>query len=55
LEAEFEKISGDKPRATRFLRSQQEQAAKMEEVAAANGGMLNINNYSKNRLIKQFK
>ncbi|XP_008189868.1 protein mini spindles isoform X2 [Acyrthosiphon pisum] len=40
LEAEFEKISGDKPRATRFLRSQQEQAAKMEEVAAANGDMI---------------
>jgi len=49
LEAEFEKISGDKPRATRFLRSQQEQAAKMEEVAAANGGMLNIYDYEYNK------
>lgn len=52
MEAEFEKISGDKPRATRFLRSQQEQAAKMEEVAAANGGKLKIKNYKQNKLIK---
>lgn len=42
LDSEFEKISGDKPRPTRFLRSQQEQAAKMEEVAATNGGKLKI-------------
>jgi len=44
LETEFEKINGDKPRPTRFLRSQQEQAAKMEEVAAANGGKLKLKN-----------
>uniref|UniRef100_A0A2S2Q544 Cytoskeleton-associated protein 5 n=1 Tax=Sipha flava TaxID=143950 RepID=A0A2S2Q544_9HEMI len=41
LEAEFEKLSGEKPRPSRFLRSQQEQAAKMEEVVVnANGDVV---------------
>ncbi|XP_050054425.1 protein mini spindles-like isoform X3 [Aphis gossypii] len=36
LENEFEKVSGDKPQPTRFLRSQQMQAAKIVEEEAAN-------------------
>jgi len=31
-------VSSNKPRPLRFLRSQQEQAAKMEEVVASSGG-----------------
>ncbi|XP_029345564.1 protein mini spindles isoform X2 [Acyrthosiphon pisum] len=37
LEEEFEKVIGDKPRPTRFLRSQQMQAAKMNELTANEG------------------
>ncbi|KAL5234313.1 hypothetical protein ACI65C_001723 [Semiaphis heraclei] len=36
LEEEFEKVVGDKPCPTRFLRSQQMQAAKIDEMEAAN-------------------
>jgi len=35
LEAEFEKLAGEKTRQVRFLRSQQDLRAKMEEQAAA--------------------
>jgi hypothetical protein len=41
LENEFEKISGDKPQPTRFLHSQQMQAAKMVEAEATNEGKFN--------------
>lgn len=34
LEAEFEKLQGEKPQQVRFLRSQQDLKAKMEEKAA---------------------
>ena len=37
LEAEFEKIGNEKPQQARFLRSQQDLKAKMEEKAAAGG------------------
>ncbi|XP_026810117.1 LOW QUALITY PROTEIN: protein mini spindles-like [Rhopalosiphum maidis] len=40
LENEFEKISGDKPQPTRFLHSQQMQAAKMVEAEATNKGVV---------------
>jgi len=38
LENEFEKVSSDKPQPTRFLRSQQMQAAKLIEEETANEG-----------------
>ncbi|XP_022338484.2 cytoskeleton-associated protein 5-like [Crassostrea virginica] len=38
LEAEFEKVANEKPHQQRFLRSQQDLKAKMEEQAAAGGG-----------------
>ncbi|XP_062581374.1 cytoskeleton-associated protein 5-A-like [Saccostrea cucullata] len=38
LEAEFEKIGNEKPQQQRFLRSQQDLKAKMEEQALAGGG-----------------
>lgn len=41
LEAEFEKVGNEKPQQQRFLRSQQDLKAKMEEQAAAGGGTAN--------------
>lgn len=38
LEAEFEKLPNQKAQQNRFLRSQQDLKAKMEEQAAAGGG-----------------